>query len=65
MATTPQQLQMFKYGQSSLVVHNTDFENGYANGLLRHLDQEPSSLSDTALASYLRVPMPRSFVKST
>lgn len=49
MATTPQ-LQLFKYGQSSLIVHSDDFEDGYANGLLDHLDHESSSLTATALA---------------
>lgn len=35
---TPSHLQMVKYGQSSIRVHNDDFADGYANGLLSDLD---------------------------
>ncbi len=48
MATT-QLPQMFKYGQSSILVHADAFEDGYSNGLLSPLSEETHLLTDTAL----------------
>ncbi len=46
---TKQQPQMFKYGQSSILIHNDDFEDGYSNGLLGYGSEETHLLTDTAL----------------
>ena len=49
MAIASHQSQSFQYGQSSILVSNDDFEDGYYNGLLSHLSDELHPLTDATL----------------
>ena len=50
---TIQQPQLFQYGNSSILVQSDDFEDGYFNGLLSHLEDELHPLTDTALFAWI------------
>lgn len=53
MAIASQQSPSFQYGQSSILVQNDDFEDGYDNGLLHHPNEELHPLTDTAFFAWI------------